>query len=190
MSFNRTQFDAFVESLQLRFFTSGELLSRQYKKPNGPPPIMLWHNIVPTIMVLEELRAVLDSPVKIICAYRNEAYNDNGNDGRAKLSQHQAYSAIDFQVPGHSVKTVAAMVASWNNARWFGSAIPFERRPAKVSAGAIPFGALPQRCVGNAWASDHPYEFLFKGFVKAYPSASSNFIHIDTRGEMTVDGEE
>lgn len=190
MSFNRTLFDSFVDSLQLRFFKSGELLARQYLKPNGPPPVLLWHNIVPTIMVLEQLRAELDSPVKITCAYRNEAYNNNGNAGRSKLSQHQAYTAIDFQTPGHSVEAVGAKLRGWHDKRWFGSAIPFQRKPVKVAAGAIPFMELPQRSVLNEWSSDHPYEFLFRGFIKVYPAKSSNFVHIDTRGIVAGEDDE
>ncbi len=188
MSFNRTQFDKFIDSLQLRFFTSGELLVRQYKDPNGPPPLTMWHNIVPTIMVLEQLRAELGTPVKIICAYRNEAYNNNANAGRSKLSQHQAYGAIDFQTPGHPVEEIGALLRSWHDKRWFGSAIPFQRKAVKVAAGVIPFYELPQRSVGMGSESTHAYEFLFRGMVKVYPSKSSNFVHVDTRG--TINGED
>ena len=138
-------------------------------------------------MVLEELRATLDSPVKIIRAYRNEAYNNNGNAGRARLSQHRAYSAIDVKVPGQDLEAVGKIFASWNNTRWFGSAVPVQRRAAKVAARLIPFGRVPQCSAYTVWTSDHPEEFSFRGFVKVYPAAGSRFIYIDTRGHSGAD---
>ncbi len=182
MSFDRQQFDYFVSTLKLRHFTPPELLSRQYVKPNGPPPLTLWQNIVPTIMVLENLRATLNTPIHIICAYRNEQYNNNGNQGRDKRSTHQAYCALDFKAPGQTAAAVWQMLHGWNNTRWFGAAIPFQRKPVYVTAGPIPFGELPIRY--NNKVPYYPYEFLFRGFLKLYPSG---LIHLDTRGLLTGD---
>lgn len=186
MSFNRTLFDDFVASLGLRYFNSGELLVGRYRPDNGPPPIKLWHNMAPTITIVDALREELGSSVKIVSAYRTEAYNNNGNAGRAKLSQHQAFSALDIQTPGHSVEKIAKLLSSWQNSKWFYCPLDFQRKAEKVKAGNIPFGELPRKWgLGplGVW-------FTFRGFVKPYPSKSSNFVHIDTRGETGKDDEE
>ncbi len=181
MSFNRTQFNAFVDSLQLQYFTASELLSQQYVTKNGPPPMRLWHNIAPTILILEELRRRLGSPVKIVCAYRTEAYNNNGSPGRAPRSQHQAYSALDFQVPGQSVEAIAKELEWWQDSIWFRSPIDFQRKAEKVAAGPIRFGELP-RAVFTSGGSVSHVMFQLRGYIHAYTSRSTNFIHLDTRG--------
>jgi hypothetical protein len=181
MSFNRTLFNEFVATLGLSFFSASELLSQQYVPTNGPPPMRLWHNIVPTILILEEVRRRLGSPVKIVSAYRTEAYNNNGSPGRVALSQHQAYTAIDFQVPGHSVEKIAKELEWWQDSLWFRSPIDFQRKPEKVKAGAIRFGELPRAVFSKGGGFSHVM-FQLRGFIKPYTSKTTNFIHLDTRG--------
>jgi hypothetical protein len=186
MSFSRTLFDDFVASLNLKYFNATELLVGRYREGNGPPPLRLWHNIAPTITIVDARREELGSSVKIISAYRTEAYNNNGNAGRAKLSQHQAYTALDIQTPGHSVEKVATLLAGWQNTKWFYCPLDFQRKAERVKAGNIPFGELPRKFalgVFGVW-------FTFRGYIKAYPSKSSNFVHIDTRGDLAGSGAE
>ena len=101
MAFSKTQFEAFVDSLGLNYFSAKELLVGRYQADNGPPPVTIWHNIVPTILIIDHLREYTGCGIKLISAYRTEAYNDPAkNPGRAPLSQHQAFTAIDFRVTG------------------------------------------------------------------------------------------
>lgn len=146
MSFDKTKFEAFVASIGLKHFNADELLVGRYRKDNGPPPIGMWHNIVPTIVVLDALRDEFGASIKIISAYRTEAYNDpEKNKGRAPLSQHQAFTALDFQVSGVKPDTVKARLKSRENDRWFYSALAFERKAVKISRGNSPLGELPRK---------------------------------------------
>ncbi len=176
MSFNAAKFDAFVESIGLKNFNASELLVGRYRKDNGPPPMTIWDNIVPTIVVLDALRDEFNSSINIISCYRTEAYNDPAkNAGRARLSQHQAFTAIDFKVAGVKPETVKAKLKSWENDRWFYSAYAFERKAVKISYGNIPFGELPRKWSAGAFGC----WFVFKGYVKSY---GLSFTHLDTRG--------
>lgn len=176
MSFDKSKFEAFVGSIGLKHFTADELLVGRYQPKNGPPPLCMWHNIVPTIVVLDALREELGASIKLISGYRTEAWNDPANNpGRAKLSQHQAFSALDFKVTGVPPATVKAVLKSWENDRWFWSALDFERKPVRISAGNIPFGELPRKFstgLFGCW-------FVFRGYIKAY---GTSFTHLDTRG--------
>lgn len=176
MAFDQAGFEAFVASIGLRHFNATELLVGRYRDKNGPPPAAIWHNIVPTIVVLDALREEYGSSMKLVSVYRTEAYNDPAkNPGRARLSQHQAFTAIDFQVSGVKPVDVKAKLQSWQDTKWFYSGLRFVRKQVKISAGKIPFGELPVNLgLGpiGAW-------FIFRGFIKAY---DSSFTHLDTRG--------
>lgn len=100
MSFNQTLFDGFVALPKLTHFNATELLVGRYRANNGPPPLALWHTIAPTITVVDALRKHLGTTVKIISAYRTEAYNNAAGTKRAKTSQHMAYTALDSQTQG------------------------------------------------------------------------------------------
>ncbi|HLM67120.1 MAG TPA: D-Ala-D-Ala carboxypeptidase family metallohydrolase [Longimicrobium sp.] len=61
---------------------------------NGDPPSNLWGNVIPTIQILDALRAELGAPIRIISAYRTPAYNRA--IGGALRSYHTTFQAIDF----------------------------------------------------------------------------------------------
>ena len=182
MSFNQSAFEALIGSLNLRHFSPGELLVGRWAKSkngdrNSAPPLKLWQNIIPTILIVDELRATLGKKIQLISGYRNEAYNNpRNNAGRSPRSQHQAYTALDIRVSGMAPSQTATILEQWQGKKWFFSPIWFERKSEKVGAGPIPFGALPLKVplFGGGCL------FTFRGFVKAY--ADSNFTHIDTRG--------
>jgi len=180
MAFSKTQFEAFVDGLGLNHFNTDELLVGRYRPSNGPPPLTLWHNIVPTILIIDHLREHTGCGIKLISAYRTEAYNDpRNNPGRAPLSQHQAFSAIDFRVTGMKPDKVVPILKRWENSEWFWSPLDFQRKPVKVSKGNIPFGEMPRKVsagVLGCW-------FTFRGFVKPY--MKHDFTHLDTRGVLT-----
>ncbi|WP_165585328.1 D-Ala-D-Ala carboxypeptidase family metallohydrolase [Roseococcus sp. SYP-B2431] len=187
-NFDRGRFDRFVAALELKHFTSGELLVGQYRKRNHPPPEELWCNMVPTIIVLDALREKHGGSVQLISGYRSEAYNDpeaSNNPGRAKLSYHQAYSAFDFRMEGVKKDDLVKTLQSWNKSKWFTSPVGFARKNANLPSGAvIRIGVMPQvYSLGGftAWGLLPACAFQFKGWWKSY--AKSNFVHFDTRGE-------
>jgi hypothetical protein len=177
MAFNKALFEEFVASLGLNYFNANELLVGRYQPDNGPPPLTIWHNIVPTILILDHLREYTGCGIKLISAYRTEAYNDPAkNKGRAPKSQHQAFTAIDFRVTGMKPDKVVPILRGWENSEWFWSPIDFQRKPVKISIGTIPFGEMPRKVsagILGCW-------FTFRGFVKPY--MKQNFTHLDTRG--------
>ena len=178
MSFDETAFATKINRLGLKHFGYQELLTRttwknKFGTKNSKPPMRLWDNIIPTVIVLDALRAELGKSISLQSVYRSEAYNQASSDsskgytGRAKTSQHMAFSAVDFIVSGMACTKVATILL-------------FERKAEKVSAGTIPFGELPRHW--HVWPIG--VWFSFKGFIKAYPS--ENFTHLDTRGLTSV----
>lgn len=188
MAFDESAFAARIGALGLKHFGYKELLSRTSAKnkfgtQNSKPPMRLWDNIIPTIIILDELREQLGKSIKLQSIYRSEAYNQASSDsskgytGRAKTSQHMAYSAIDFTVSGVACTKTEKILMEWRDGgKMFYAPVAFERKAEKVSAGNIPFGELPRQW--RVW----PFGiwFTFKGYIHAYPS--ENFTHIDTRG--------
>ncbi|MGG5886916.1 D-Ala-D-Ala carboxypeptidase family metallohydrolase [Falsiroseomonas sp. HC035] len=187
----RTDFDARIGGLGLKYFSPGELLARTSAKnkfgtANSKPPERLWDNIIPTILVLDALREHLGKSISLVSIYRSEAYNQASSDkstgytGRAKTSQHMAFSAIDFKVAGMPCTDIEKILMEWSNSgRMFHSPVMFERKAEKVKAGTIPFGELPR--TWRVWPLG--VWFAFKGYIHAYPS--ENFCHIDTRGQTS-----
>ena len=188
MSDYNTKFAARIGAVGLKYFNASELLSRTAAKnkfgtKNSKPPERLWDNIIPTIIVLDALREHLGKTINLQSIYRSEAYNQASSDsskgytGRARTSQHMAFTAIDFKVVGVNCTETEKILKEWSNSgKMFYSPVMFERKAEKVSAGTIPFGELPR-----VWKLG-PFGvwFAFKGYIDAYPS--QNFPHIDTRG--------
>lgn len=98
------EFEQFIrDNTDLRHFSPRELLFRGGAHGNrrsrgfglnGDPPQELWEKILPTIKVLDRLRAELRAPIRIISAYRTPAYNRA--IGGALHSYHTRFQAIDF----------------------------------------------------------------------------------------------
>jgi hypothetical protein len=197
MSFDRTAFDARIAQVGLKHISSGELLARisaknKFGTKNSPPPQRLWDNIIPTALVLDELRAHYGKSITLISGYRSEAYNQaakskddaDGYHGRAKTSQHMAFSAFDFRISGVACTETAALLQQWEDeGKMFYSPVDFARKAEKVDAGNIPFGELP-RTWRLGWFG---VWFSFAGYIKAYPS--DNFTHLDTRGKTKKESE-
>lgn len=97
-------FDEYLlEKAGLKFFEPREFLFKgsSHSNPgsagyglNTDPPRQVWKNIVPTALVLDELRARLDAPIRIISAYRSPEYNSA--IAGARESMHVEFRAIDF----------------------------------------------------------------------------------------------
>lgn len=94
-------FKAFIAGLNLRHFAADEFLflgnshhgSGSCKGLNANPPRDLWPNLVNTALMLDEIRARLGTPLRIISGYRNEAYN--ACVGGATNSFHKQFLAFD-----------------------------------------------------------------------------------------------
>ncbi|MEK6234171.1 MAG: D-Ala-D-Ala carboxypeptidase family metallohydrolase [Planctomycetales bacterium] len=198
MSFNRTKFDAFIGSLNLDYFNASEFLVGTGRSKNSPPPERIWPNIVPTALVIDAFRGHVGKSITITSCYRAPAYNwrkwvgwksGTSKPGQAKLSQHQAFSAIDFKVSGMSPDSVVAKLRAWEGGEWFRSPIQFNRVSVNLSSEAkqhgislpkgnvIPFSPLPQKYNLGFLGS----MFTFKGGIDSYTS----FSHFDTRGQSS-----
>lgn len=122
-------FESFLrEEIQtpLRFFKPDEFLMKgashfnQHSNAYGlntDPPQALWSNIVPTARVLDELRARLDAPIRILSAYRSPAYNKT-IDG-ATHSQHVDFRAIDFSCTWGKPDKWAQELLQMRHEGWF-----------------------------------------------------------------------
>jgi hypothetical protein len=183
VGFDEGKFEGFIQNLCLANSWHKDLLVGRNLKLNTPPPERLWHNIVPTIIVIDALREHYGAPIKIISCYRSEAYNDpvaSGNSGRAQFSTHQAFSACDFKVDGIKPHDVKALLQGWECSKWFWSAISFNRVTETLSANngnhKIKMGPMPK--VHDAGGLPG-VEFQFRGYIKSY---GTSFTHLDTRG--------
>lgn len=168
-------FKAFVKSLELEHFNYFEILTGVFKKRRGtinePPPKEIWHNVGPTILVLDELRKHYDVAITINSAYRDPDYN--ALIPGAKRSQHMGFVAIDINVRGVNPTLVADQLLAWQTQdKWFDS--PIELKPVDVN---VPAGTIPRKDLETR-TKDGKFQFKYKGGVGYY----STFTHMDTRG--------
>jgi uncharacterized protein YcbK (DUF882 family) len=99
--------EEFIDGLGLRHFRGSELTPywHRIRERNGVdvrnniPPEALWHNIVPTLIVLDEIREQLGTPVELLSTYRSPAYNKAV--GGEPNSFHMRFQAIDFTSEHH-----------------------------------------------------------------------------------------
>jgi hypothetical protein len=88
-------------------FTLEELTFSETAKRRGwdnTPPIGFQENLSRVAIVLEEVRALFDLPLKITSGYRSKNVNDAV--GSKNTSQHMTGCAADFQVPQKSIDEV------------------------------------------------------------------------------------
>jgi len=78
---------------------------------NSEPPRNLWWNIVPTLRILDELRAHFGAPITLNSTYRSLAYNRSV--GSPDTSWHRRFNAIDFKVAGITPANVARVLKQW-----------------------------------------------------------------------------
>lgn len=162
----------YLAEWKLKNFQPYELLIHVNRKNNRLPPKRIWDNIIPTILVLDELRDHLDSPITISSCYRREAYN-KGIPGSSSKSQHQAFTAIDFHVRDYSPDEVGEVLKKWKDEdKRFLLRRPLKQKQVKVAAGDIPFKPLV------IYEEDGKKYFEMVGGLSVY----NNFVHIDSRG--------
>ncbi len=83
------QLDKFIENSGIRSFSAVELVK------HNMPPETLYHNIIPTLTILQAIRDYLGRPIKINSCYRDE--NHNRAVGGKRNSLHLQFNAIDFK---------------------------------------------------------------------------------------------
>jgi len=97
-------YEKLLSGLRLRHFKAHEIIryANQVRSgvKNSLPPRELWANIIPTLWVLDHLRASLGARITLTSIYRDDAYNRAV--GGAAGSQHKQNRAIDFQISGVS----------------------------------------------------------------------------------------
>jgi uncharacterized protein YcbK (DUF882 family) len=84
---------------------------------NSPPPKRLWKNIVPTLRIVDELRATFGKPCSILSSYRSPDYNRAVRG--ASLSQHLEFNALDIAFDGVSPQQVYDRLIEWRMAGKF-----------------------------------------------------------------------
>lgn len=91
--------EQFIDSLGLRYFKGAELTpywSRTRRGvSNSCPPDTIWANIVPTVVVLDEIRHIAGHRIDLTSTYRDLDYNRAV--GGAARSFHMSFMAIDFR---------------------------------------------------------------------------------------------
>ena len=99
---SRERFEDYIDRQGFKYFTGAEL-SKYFHRwrgdvQNAYPPRAMWPNFLPTLRVIEDLRVVLDRPIRITSSYRSPAYNKAV--GGAPLSFHKRFVAADIQCDG------------------------------------------------------------------------------------------
>lgn len=116
------EYARFIDSLGLRHLTAHEIISPHRGVYGGVanelPPKNLWHKLVPTLKVADEIRERLGVPlVRITSAYRRPEYNRR-IPGAASRSYHVRNQALDL-VFGCSSRDAAAMTRKLRNQRFY-----------------------------------------------------------------------
>lgn len=150
----------------IHHFSGPELLEKAWTTHgnalNEPPPPEIYENIIPTLTVLDEIRATIGKPITIHSAYRNPAYN--AAVGGERHSQHLAFRALDFSCDTLSPERLAK-IADGLRGRRFG--LPWQ----------VPIKAYGQP-LDVAGLDIDPTGFRWRGGIGVYPT----FVHIDCRG--------
>lgn len=114
--------DAYLAGAGIRHFSAREIA--QVGRVAGAarlqePHSRLWPNILPTLRVLEWLRAELGGkPIQVHSGYRDHEYNRAIGGEAASL--HLSFNAIDFSASGHEPREVAQMLAVHPDAKRLG----------------------------------------------------------------------
>lgn len=111
----RQSFTDWFQSKRFRHFGALEF-TRYFGRSRGnvrnsEPPRHQWENIVPTLRIVDELRASFGKPCVLLSSYRSPAYNRAV--GGASQSQHVEFTALDIRVQGVSPQRVYDRLLQW-----------------------------------------------------------------------------
>lgn len=125
-----SRFASYIEPLHLQNFMPEEFLflGSGHHTPgskgfglNSFPPEELWPNIVEAARLIDALRGSLNVPIRILSAYRNEAYNHA--IGGVGDSMHKAFRACDIAAEGVAPSRVADALLQMRKAGRFSGGI-------------------------------------------------------------------
>lgn len=106
-----------IEAAGVANFTADEVLTlgaaHTSNGLNTLPPLSIVHQIMPTLVVVGELRRHLKSPVIILSGYRSAAYNKAV--GGARASMHREFRALDIQAKHHTAEHVWSILRRWRS---------------------------------------------------------------------------
>lgn len=120
-------FQAYLDGAAIRHFRAGELCDPGRARVTGggdtvrlrPPPAELWAHILPTLRVMEWLRAEFGGrPLRVVSGYRDPAYNRAV--GGAEHSLHVAFNAADLFSDSVAPRQLARRLAAHPDADRFG----------------------------------------------------------------------
>lgn len=103
--------DRLLRKCGVTYFTGDEVVNdkRVYKGvANGSPPAEIWWHIIPTLKLLDRVRAEMGVPFIVTSGYRGWDYNRAV--GGAENSQHCHFRAIDFWTRDFGAEEVAAKI--------------------------------------------------------------------------------
>ena len=114
-------FKDWFESQGIQHFGAGEFESycaaRRSGVKNSQPPKRLWQNILPTLRIVDDLRASVGKPCRILSSYRSPDYNRAV--GGATHRQHLEFNALDIAFDGVSPRQVYERLLEWRKAGKF-----------------------------------------------------------------------
>ncbi len=114
------RFETFIDSLNLKHFSGTEFTpywSRTRNDVRNSVPLeRLWPNIVPTLIILDALRAEFGAPIIMTSTYRSPEYNSA--IGGVPRSVHMKFQAVDFQCTAGSPDEWAAKLKSWRGRKF------------------------------------------------------------------------
>lgn len=109
-------FADFYDTLGIKHFDSSEFTEyfhvHRRGVTNSAPPREMWGNIVPTIRIVDALRAEWGKPIVLLSSYRSPAYNRAIGDAAPK-SFHMQFKALDIAVAGKTPKQVFDKLMVW-----------------------------------------------------------------------------
>lgn len=101
----------------VKHFTAEEVLTlgaaHSSNGLNTLPPLSIVHQIIPTLVVVDELRKHLGSPVTILSGYRSGGYNKA--IGGARGSMHLQFRALDIAAKHHTAEKVWSILKRWRD---------------------------------------------------------------------------
>ena len=120
MTDDQKEYAAFIDRLGLKFFEGREFAIYADRVRDGVknslPPEALWMNIVPTLIVLDEIRRRAKTPITVLSAYRSPAYNRAVGGERASF--HMKHMAIDFNAAGMSARELWTHAVAARNKKY------------------------------------------------------------------------
>ena len=106
-----------IAAAGVQHFTAAEVLtlgaSHASNGLNTLPPMSIVHQIMPTLVIVDQLREHLKSPVTILSGYRSAAYNKAVGGSRG--SMHMQFRALDIQAKQHTAENVWSILRRWRS---------------------------------------------------------------------------